>query len=383
MAIHPCGEDCSELEVVEERDFVRVKDQRLVEVKKAAITDPEQIALSHVIKQGWPVHWKEVPEAVRKYWNFRELLVIWDGIIFKGDQVVVPEALRQNYLQKLHSSHMGSESTLRRARNAIYWPGRAEYIHRVTKVSICEEDSPAQALLAHDIPKQPWSKVGMDLFKSKGKECLIMVDYLTDFFEVSELPNTLASTVVEATKREFARHGVPLVVHTDGGPQFMSQEFGVFAKSWEFQQTVSSPYNSWSNGKAESAVKRAKRLFNRSRDPYLALLEWRNTPTIGLDTSLSQRLLAHRTKGVVPCSEAKLAANLPQGTWEKKVHRQAQIQMHCCGNGSSLTPLRKGEPVLVQDLRARKTQWMRGRCNGQLPKSSYTVEVDGQLLHRN
>ena len=75
MAIQLCGQYYSELEVVEERDFVRVKDQRLVEVKKSAITDPEQIALSHMIKQGWPVHWKEVPEAVRKYWNFRELLV--------------------------------------------------------------------------------------------------------------------------------------------------------------------------------------------------------------------------------------------------------------------------------------------------------------------
>ena len=388
MAIHVCGDDySSELEAVEERDFVRVKDERLMEVKRAAVTDSEQMALSQVIKQGWPAHWRELPEAVRKYWNFRELLVVRDGVIFKGDQVVVPEGLRENYLQKLHASHMGSESTLRRARDAVYWPGMAEDIYRVTKqCPICEEDSPAQPrgkLLAHDIPKQPWSKVGMDLFKCKGKEFLIMVDYLTDFFEVSELPNTLASTVVEATKRNFARHGIPLVVHTDGGPQFMSHEFRSFAKAWEFQQTVSSPYNSQSNGKAESAVKIAKRLFKRSRDPYLALLEWRNTPTAGLDTSPSQRLFARRTRGAITSSEAKLAAKLPQGTWEKKVHKQAQIQLYRSGKGSTFAPLRKGEPVLVQDLRARKTQWMRGKCEGQLSKNSYTVEVDGQLLHRN
>ena len=387
LAIHTYSEDNSELEVIEERDFVRVKDQRLIEVQRAAVTNPEQIALSQVIKQGWLAHWKEAPEAVRKYWNFRELLVVRDGIIFKGDQVVVPGALRQIYLQKLHSSHMARDSTLRRARDAVYWPGMAEDIGRVTKqCPICEEDSPAQArskLLVHDIPKQPWSKVGMDLFKCKGKEFLIVVDYLTDFFEVSELPNTLASTIVEATKREFARHGIPVVVHTDGGPQFVSQEFSSFAKLWEFQHTISSAYNSQSNGKAESAVKIAKRLFKRSRDPYLALLEWRNTPTIGLDSSPSQRLLARRTRGAVPVSDGKLAVNMPPGNWEKKLHRQAQIQRHHSGYGSTFTPLRKGEPVLVQDLRARKTQWMRGRCEGQLSKSSYTVEVDGQLLHRN
>ena len=189
--------------------------------------------------------------------------------------------------------------------------------------------------------------------------------------------------MVEATKREFARHGIPVVVHTDGGPQFVSQEFSSFAKSWEFQHTISSAYNSQSNGKAESAVKIAKRLFKRSRDPYLALLEWRNTPTIGLDSSPSQRLLARRTTGAVPVSVGKLAVNMPPGNWEKNLHRQAQIQRHHSGYGFTFTPLRKGEPVLVQDLRARKTQWMRGRCEGQLSKSSYTAEVDGQLLHRN
>ena len=82
----------------------------------------------------------------------------------------------------------------------------AEDIGRVTKqCPICEEDSPAQArskLLVHDIPKQPWSKVGMDLFKCKGKEFLIVVDYLTDFFEVLELPNTLASTINGGSNQE-------------------------------------------------------------------------------------------------------------------------------------------------------------------------------------
>jgi len=57
--------------------------------------------------------------------------------------------------------------------------------------TICEEDAPAQPkkrLLAHEIPKQPWAKVSMDLLKCKGKDYLVIVDYLTDFFEISELP---------------------------------------------------------------------------------------------------------------------------------------------------------------------------------------------------
>lgn len=46
-----------------------------------------------------------------------------------------------------------------------------------------------------------------------------------------------------------------------------------------------------------------------------------------------------------------------------------------------MPPLRTGQPVLVQDL--RKTEWLRGKCQGQLSDRSYAVEVEGQLLHQN
>ena len=58
----------------------------------------------------------------------------------------------------------------------------------------------------------------MDLFAVKEKEYLIIVDYLTDFFEVAELSNTMAAMVVHAKKQQFAKHAIPLLVHTDGRP---------------------------------------------------------------------------------------------------------------------------------------------------------------------
>ena len=100
---------------------------------------------------------------------------------------------------------------------------------------------------------------------------------------------------LRATKEHLARHGVPVTVHSDGGPQFSSQEFQTFDKEWEFEHTMSSPYSSHSNKRAESAVKIAKRLFKRSADPYMALLEWRNTPTIDMGSMPSQRLSSRRT----------------------------------------------------------------------------------------
>ena len=50
----------------------------------------------------------------------------------------------------------------------------------------------------------------------------------------------------------------------------------------------------------ESAVKIAKKILSRAKDsqedPLLALLEWRNTPSEGFDTSPVQRLMSRRIK---------------------------------------------------------------------------------------
>ena len=61
----------------------------------------------------------------------------------------------------------------------------------------------------------------MGLFHTKGEDYLIMVDYLTDLFEVSGIPHTTTVAVINACKEQFARHGIPEVVHTDGGSQFL------------------------------------------------------------------------------------------------------------------------------------------------------------------
>lgn len=72
-------------------------------------------------------------------------------------------------------------------------------------------------------PRSRGARLAWTYVNARGKITWWLVDYLTDFFEVAELSNTLASAVVNAAKQQFARHGIPIIVHTDGGLQFMSQ----------------------------------------------------------------------------------------------------------------------------------------------------------------
>ncbi|KAF7641656.1 hypothetical protein LDENG_00275380 [Lucifuga dentata] len=87
-------------------------------------------------------------------------------------------------------------------------------------------------------------------------------------------------------------------------------EFQRFSRLREFQHKTSSPGYPQSNGKAESAVKTAKRLLLRAKaagqDPYLALLGHCNTPSQGLETSPVQRLLSRRTRTLLPTKTSLL-----------------------------------------------------------------------------
>ena len=97
---------------------------------------------------------------------------------------------------------------------------------------------------------------------------------------------------------------------SDNGLQFVSSEFKKFSKEWDLEQRTSSPGNSKSNGKVESAVKTAKNLIRKAldagTDPYLAILNYRNTPTQGMESSPVQRLMNRRTRTLLPTTKALL-----------------------------------------------------------------------------
>ena len=83
----------------------------------------------------------------------------------------------------------------------------------------------------------------------------------------------------------------------------------------------------------------------------MALLEWRNTPTEGRDSTPAQRLLARRTRAAVPISLRKLVPEAQTGMWESKINQKKKIQAQNF-KGRLLPALRIGQPVLVQDILA-------------------------------
>ena len=107
---------------------------------------------------------------------------------------------------------------------------------------------------------------------------------------------------------------LPNEVRSDNGPQFSASHFQTFSKEWDFEHVTSSPYYAQSNGKVENAGNTANRILTTAKadhkDPYLSLLDWRNTPTEGLDSSPVQRLMGRRTRTFLPTTASLLKPKL-------------------------------------------------------------------------
>ena len=142
----------------------------------------------------------------------------------------------------LHSSHIGIEGCVRRARDTLYWPRMAAELRQyLSKCDICLAHRGRQAiepLLQHEVVARPWAKVAADLCEIDNRTLLVISDYYSNFIEVARLKTVTSRNVIKEKKAVFARYGIPDVLVTDNGPQFASAEFSVFAKTRMFQHTT-------------------------------------------------------------------------------------------------------------------------------------------------
>ena len=85
-----------------------------------------------VISNGWPRK-DQLDHRLTLYYSFRDTLSHEEGIILKGEAVLIPESMRSVMKTRLHSAHLGYDSMLRSARGTIFWPGMAAEIKQMGK----------------------------------------------------------------------------------------------------------------------------------------------------------------------------------------------------------------------------------------------------------
>lgn len=292
-----------------------------------------------------------------------------------SSKVIIPKSLRKEMLARVHEGHLGLAKCKEKARTLMFWPGMATEINEM--IGRCETckcfayRQPSEPLMMRPTPSQPWERVGVDLCQYAGKSYLVVYDAYSNFPEVEHLLDTTASTVVSKLSSIFARHGIPVEVNSDNGPQFVSREFRVFASKYEFKHVTSSPGFPQSNGLAEKGVQVVKRLMKKTNhaneDFYLGLLNYRSSPLEG-GKSPSELLMGRRIRSRIPDFTTRLHESVVK-------HKQKEDR------GKRLPDLQPGDVVRVRhdDGWTAKAQVE----NSVAPRSYKIITQDGREFRRN
>ena len=140
-------------------------------------------------------------------------MTLQNGLVFKGEWLVVHESAREEMKAKIHASHIGIQGCLSRAREVIYWPRMNKDIKNcIAKCVVCNNQPMEQTkepMICHEIPTSLWEKIAVDLFELSGRDYMITVDYFSSSFEIDSLTTKTVDEVIGKLKAQLARHGIP------------------------------------------------------------------------------------------------------------------------------------------------------------------------------
>lgn len=105
-----------------------VSNEKFEEFRKETIKDLTLTKLSEAVLNWWPQTKSQAATEIQKYWNYRENISVVDRVLFRGQQLIVPDSMRAEMLKRIHESHLGVESCRCRAREVLFSPGMSQQI---------------------------------------------------------------------------------------------------------------------------------------------------------------------------------------------------------------------------------------------------------------
>ena len=194
-----------------------------------------------------------------------------DGIKYYQDhgrlrKFIEDEPTKITLLNQAHSvGHEGVFQTYNRLIRDYYWPGMISDVRKLVKT--CHK---CQLFRPRPYPKEetyrtpaeaPFVRVGSDLvgpltLTQKGNQYLVvLVDYFTSWVEAEPLKKIESIDIIEFLREVFCRHGVPEILITDNGSQFISKETKGFLDLYDVYIQPVTTYHPESNGKVENRNK--------------------------------------------------------------------------------------------------------------------------------
>ena len=288
-----------------------------------------------------------------------------DGVILRGNRLVIPTSLRMAVVRLAHEGHLGLTKTKQRLRSKVWWPSMDKDVEKACNqcfecqlVSAPNKPAPVSCT---KLPDQPWQHTACDLLGPlpNGESIFVMVDYYSRYFEICFLRSTTAAKVIEACEDIFSRWGLPISVRTDNGPQF-GCEFQAYLKQNGVFWFSTTPMWPAANGEVErqnrSLLKSLKVAQNSGRN-YRSelrkfLMAYRSTPHSVTGVSPAELMMGRQMRTKLPCLE-RCEPRLDEEVRDRQVLAKLKTKEYVdAKRGARETEIAVGDTVLV---RAEKT----------------------------
>ena len=90
------------------------------------------------------------------FWNFRDELCVEDGLVLKGQCIILPKSIHAAGLEQIHYAHQCAEKCKLRAKASVFWCGIYRDIYEMVKsCAPCQAHQVAntkETLIPHDVP---------------------------------------------------------------------------------------------------------------------------------------------------------------------------------------------------------------------------------------
>ena len=369
----------------------------LEQVKEVTASDDQLSRLIPHIISGKRYKVKEDP-VINMYHQVFPELSLAEGIVLRGDQLVIPDGLQQRVLDICHEGHLGIVKSKQLLRSKVWFPGIDRKMENKCKGCI-----PCQAAVIQKqrcplrmtpTPDHAWQSVAADFCGPfpTGELVLVVIDEKSRYPAVEIINSMSAKETIPAMENIFATHGLPESLKSDNGPPFQSKDFRQFCLSKGIKHHRITPLWPESNGLAENFMKTvgkaARTAHSEGKDwrqaMYVTLANYRATPHPSTGKSPSMVLMGREPRTKLP----SLADEKPSdGVLEKdiiakrKQKEYADVKRNVRDHG-----LKPGDIVLARQPKQNKLSTPYDPvpyCVDRVKGSMVTAEKGGKKLTRN
>ena len=161
-------------------------------------------------------------------------MISGNGIIFKGDRIILPEALQEKALALTHQGRNPSQSALQsRLRLHLFFYDMNNMVQKLVEKCNCQlftDKKTMDPIQPHRVPNKCWEKVSVDLFRPmpSSKHIVVVQDLSSRYPAAKIVSSTKAENVIPALSDIYNTSGNPDVQLSDNGPPFNSQKMKEF-----------------------------------------------------------------------------------------------------------------------------------------------------------